>query len=115
MEPHEQLYRVFYRDYVHGVAISSTRPEALAASRLTALAEQLLQHADNFLGVVDDRDNVLQLYLDDDEQQVLVELLSPEAAGCLRARMSFERAYALLDDLPPAFGEDLLPGAERVD
>ena len=57
----EHAYRVFYRDYVHQVSISSTQPEPLAAGRLGALAEQLLQHADNFLGVVDDQENILQL------------------------------------------------------
>lgn len=111
----EHLYRVFYRDYVHGVAISSSAPEPLAASRLKALAEQLLQHADNFLGVVDDQENILQLYLDDDEQRVLVELLAPEERGCLRLAMRCEAAYDLLGRLPPVFAAGMLPEAERVD
>jgi hypothetical protein len=111
----EHTYRVFYRDYVHDVSISSTQPEPLAAGRLGALAEQLLQHADNFLGVVDDQENILQLYLDDDEQLVLVELVAPEGGGCLRQSMSCESAYALLERLPRVFVASLLPGAERID
>ena len=107
-------FKVFYRDYVNDVAISSTEPEELAGDRVAPRAEALLQHADNFLGVVDKNDLILQAYLDDDEQSVYLELLYPEGQGALRLQMSWADAVELLADLPAEFDESLLPGAQFI-
>jgi hypothetical protein len=107
-------FRVFYRDYVNDVAISSAQPESLPAARIAPLAETVLQHADNFFGVVDANELVIQLYLDDDERSVFIELLYPEGQGMLRLNTSWEQAVALLADLPEAFDESLLPGAQFI-
>lgn len=106
--------RVFYRDYPNEIAISSLQPEPLAAERVSPMARTVLQHADNFFGVVDSEEAILQLYLDDDESSVMVELLYPESQGMLRRRMSLEEALSLLSDLPDPFEESLLPGAQFV-
>jgi hypothetical protein len=108
------VFLVFYRDYVNGVAISSTAPESLAGERLGPLAETLLQHADNFLGVVDSHERVLQAYLDDDEQSVYLELLYPEGRGAMRLQLAWADAVELLDRLPAEFDENLLPGAQFI-
>ena len=62
------VFKVFYKDYVNDVAIKSSEPEELSGDRIAPLAEVLLQHADNFLGIYDGKDTLLQAYLDDDEQ-----------------------------------------------
>ena len=110
----QRVFRVFYRDYVNDVAISSARPESLSAERIAPLAETVLQHADNLLGVVDANELVIQLYLDDDESSVFVELLYPEGGGVLRRNMPWEEAVALLARLPEEFDESLLPGAQYI-
>ena len=107
-------FRVFYRDYVHEAAIPSTAPEPLAADRLAPLAEQVLQHADNFIGVVDPKDVMLQAYLTDDESAVILELIHPESSDCLRIETDFGRAYEIFETLPAEFDADVLPGAARV-
>ena len=107
-------FKVFYRDYVNGVSISSASPEALGGDRIPALAEALLQHADNFLGIVDVNDQVLQVYLDDDEQNVFIELLYPEGQGALRLKLPWIDALQVLTGLPEAFAESLLPGAQFI-
>lgn len=114
MNPQEVMYRVFYRDYVNQVSVSSSAPEPLPASRVAALAEALLQHADNFLGVCDAQETILQAYLSDDEQSVLLELLYPESSGVLRLSMSWADAVELLSDLPAEFSDALLPGASYL-
>ncbi|MCB1803184.1 MAG: hypothetical protein KDI82_15940 [Gammaproteobacteria bacterium] len=111
----QRRFRVFYRDYANEVSISSAQPESLAADRVAPLAERLLVDADNFLGVVDASDTILQCYLADDPGQVTCELVYPEATGCLRCTMSLERSLALLGGLPEAFSETLLPGAQYID
>lgn len=110
-QPH-RVFRVFYRDYAHNVAIKSTEPQELGADRLGVLAEHLLVSEDNFLGVVDGNDTILQLYLDDDH--VIAELIYPDTPGCYRLRLEREDAFDLLGRLPEAFSEELLPGAQYI-
>ena len=110
-----RVLRVFYHDYVNDVVIASSQPESLLVKRIAPLAEQLLQADDNFIGVVDRNDVILQAYAADEAGQVTLELVYPEAAGCLRLTLPRSDALALLDDLPEQFDEHLLPGAAYVD
>ena len=109
----QRVFQVFYRDYAHEVAISSAQPESLLAERVSALAERLLINEDNFLGVIDRNEFVLQLYLQDDGL-VAVELLRPDVRDYLRGAMPREQALALLSALPEVFGPELIPGAKRI-
>lgn len=109
-----RVFDVFYRDYVNNVVISSGKPEPLDASRIAPLAEVVLQHADNFFGIVDGNGLVLQAFLDDDEQTIWVELLFEEGQGALRLQMPWQNAIDLLRDLPNEFSEKLLPGAQFI-
>lgn len=111
----DRVVRVFYRDYVNDVSIPSTRPESLAANRIVPLAEQLLVRNDNFLGMVDQNDVILQCYLADDPSEMTLELVYPEATGCLRLTLPREQALQRLDQLPESFDESLLSGAQYVD
>jgi hypothetical protein len=114
MTGRQRVFGVFYRDYAHEVAVSSARPESLLADRIPALAERLLVNADNYLGVVDRNDVILQLYREDDSQ-VEVELLRPNTPAYLHCVMSLPEVLALLADLPEVFDASLLPGAELID
>ena len=108
------VFKVFYRDYVNNVTISSAQPEELAGERIVPLAEALLQHADNFLGVVDKNDLILQAFLDDDEQTVFLELVYPEGKGAMRLQLPWADALDTLAKLPAEFDESLLPGAQYI-
>lgn len=111
----QAVVRVFYRDDATGVSISSTRPESLLLERLAPLAERLWSSADNFLGVIDRNDVILQCYSDDDPTTVVFELVYPEQSGGLQLVMPREEALQRLRDLPDRFDESLLPGAQRFD
>lgn len=106
--------RVFYRDYASAASVPSSRPEALAVERIAALAARLWDSADNFVGVVDRNDVILQGYRDDSGDAIVLELLYPEADGCLRLRMPDDRALALMADLPDLFDASLLEGARYI-
>jgi len=111
----QRVLRVFYRDYANDVSIPSTHPESLAANRVAPLADQLLVAGDNFLGVVDPNDVILQCYAGDDAATITLELVYPEATGCLRLTLAREEALQRLDQLPEFFDESLLSGAQYVD
>jgi hypothetical protein len=110
-----RLLRVFYRDYVNDVTISSTAPESLLANRIVPLADRLLASPDNFLGIVDRNDTILQCYLCDCPGEVTLEIVYPEASGCLRLTLPRAQALELFDGLPDVFDENLLQGAQYID
>ncbi len=112
MPQREPVFRVFYQDYHGGMAVSSAQPEQLARSRLRPLAESLLAAEDNYLGVIDADEQILQLYAADEPGQIQLELLYPEGEGMLRTQMDRAQALALLDRLPEHFEAALLPGAQ---
>jgi hypothetical protein len=107
--------RVFYRDYRNAVSIPSTRPESLPVDRLAALADRLLVDGDNFLGVVDGNDLILQCYASDRLDAITIELLYPDASGCLRLTLPREQALDRLAHLPESFDESILSGAQYID
>lgn len=111
----QAVVRVFYRDYASGTSISSTRPESLLSDRLAPLAERLWSSADNFLGVVDRHDAILQSYADDEPDMIVFELVYPEQTGALQLTVTREEALRRLQDLPERFDDSLLPGAKRID
>ena len=110
-----RVFRVFYRDYVNDVSIRSSEPESLLADRLVPLAERLLDSVDNFLGVVDRHDTILQCYVGDDPADLVLELVVPEQPGCLRLILPRDQALQRLAALPERFDESLLPGALHFD
>lgn len=114
-QPAIRVLRVFYRDRRNAVAIPSSRPEPLMVSRIAPLAERLLDDPDNFLGVVDRNDVILQAYAADAPDRLTLELVYPDASACLRLDLARDVGLRLLGDLPECFDAALLPGAERVD
>ena len=71
----------------------------LAADRLAAVAEHMLTSPDNFFGVLDNGDAILQLYLEDDGS-IVAELIYSDVDGCFRACMSLQEATTLPLCLP---------------
>lgn len=110
-----RVLRVFYRDYDNAVSIASSQPESLLASRIVPLAERLLVREDNFFGVVDRNDVILQCYVADEPGALTLELVLPEANGCLRLTLPRDEALQCLDGLPELFDDSLLPGAQYID
>lgn len=106
--------RVFYRDYGNDVSIASTAAEPLAVARVVPLAEALLSGPDNFLGIMDTEDAILQCYVSDQPDDVVLELLYPETDGCLRIVLPRAEAMARLADLPEQFDDTLLSGGQYV-
>ena len=110
-----QVLQVFYRDYINAVTISSAQPEVLQADRIVPLADRLLVPGDNFLGVVDRHDVILQCYVADDPAEITLELVYPEASGCLRLTLPRGDALDRLDALPELFDDSLLQGEQYID
>lgn len=109
------VVRVFYRDYANGVSIPSSAPESLLLERLAPLADRIWSSADNFIGIVDRSDVILQCYAEDESRGIVFELVFPEQSGALQLILPREEALQRLRELPEHFDDSLLPGAQRID
>jgi hypothetical protein len=108
----ERGFQIYYCDFVHDSSISSSKPEFLAADRLVPLAEHLLAAQDNYLGVLDAHDNILQFYVSG--KDMIVELLYPDSQGMMQCKLPLDEGMQLLGNLPDEFSEELLPGATYI-
>jgi hypothetical protein len=105
-------YRVFYLFERSGEAVSSMR--ALEVSR-REIREQLLprlQHEDDYLGIIDSADNTLQILREPGMTRYWVELPIEDAKASYGKHMDRSELEALIQELPPVFDRDAIPGLE---
>lgn len=117
-------FAVFYRAAAWGEQVQSHAPRQVSRDGLRELAEALFGDAgqaaaEDYLGIIDGTDLILQAYPDDatagePASALVVELLYPEADAGLRTRLGRTEFLRLLAALPARFDEGLLPGAQYV-
>jgi len=92
-------YKVFYTSHSRQESASSTAPRLLDAEQLEALALRILADEDDFLGVIDNDDRIIQ-FMRSSADELLVELPDFDARESLQCRLSTEQALELLRYLP---------------
>lgn len=105
-------YRVFYMFERSGESVSSA--SALEVSS-RIIREQLLprlQGEDDFLGIIDQEENTLQILCEPGLSRYWVELPLDAAKASYGRHMDFAQLQELIRDLPPVFDRDAFPGLE---
>jgi hypothetical protein len=105
-------YRVFYFFERSGDSVSSTSPIEMS---LKAVREQLLHRLrgeDDYLGIVDSSDNVLQILRDSVEDRYWVELPVNAARASYGRCVTRAELEDLILGLPHVFDRDRIPGMD---
>lgn len=102
-------YRVFYFFERSGDSISSTSPVEMSAKSIHGELLGRLQSSDDYLGILDARDNVLQILPASGENRFWVELPLVEARASYGRYMAFEELQELILDLPQVLERDGIP------
>ncbi|NEX23165.1 hypothetical protein G3480_23185 [Thiorhodococcus mannitoliphagus] len=105
-------YRVFYLFDRSGDAISSASAVEMSAK---AICEQLLprlQTADDYLGIIDAQENVLQVLCEPDSERYWVELPIDAAKASYGRYLSIDELKGLMMALPEVFDREAIPGLE---
>jgi hypothetical protein len=105
-------FRVFYFFERSGDSVSSASPVEMSAR---AIREQLLGRLhgeDDFLGIIDGQENVLQILCDPGGNRFWVELPMDAAKASYGRYMSFGEVEELVRTLPHVFDRGQLPGLE---
>jgi hypothetical protein len=105
-------YRVFYLFARAGESVSSASAVEMTAR---AIREQLLprlQTEDDFIGLIDGADNVLQVLCEPTPDRYWVELPIDAARASYGRYVSFSELGDLIATLPQVFGSASIPGLE---
>jgi hypothetical protein len=103
-------YRVFYFFERSGECITSTGAVEMTAR---AIREQLigrLHSEDDYLGIIDGEDNVLQILYEPGEDRYWVELPIEPAKASYGCHMRMDELDELLQRLPRIFDREQIPG-----
>jgi hypothetical protein len=105
-------YRVFYLFDRAGESLSSASAIEMSSQ---AIREQLLprlQTADDYLGIIDPHDNVLQILCEPNDDRFWVELPVDAAKASYGRHMMLDEVVDLLRALPAVFDREAIPGLE---
>lgn len=105
-------YRVYYLFDRSGEAISSASAVEMSAK---AICEQLLprlQSEDDYLGIIDSRENTLQILCEPESQRYWVELPIDAAKASYGRYLGIDELKALMMALPEVFDREAIPGLE---
>lgn len=105
-------YRVFYLFDRSGESVSSASAVEMSSR---AIREQLiprLQTEDDFLGIIDAEENILQILPDPKRQRYWVELPMDAAKASYGRHMSLGEVDELIREMPVLFQRDAIPGLQ---
>lgn len=105
-------YRVFYLFERSGECVSSASAVAMSPR---AIREQLiprLQTEDDFLGIIDAEENILQILPEPGQQRYWVELPMDAAKASYGRHMSLAEVEALVREMPVLFQREAIPGLQ---
>ncbi|MEA3275976.1 MAG: hypothetical protein U9Q81_11930 [Pseudomonadota bacterium] len=105
-------YKVFYFFERSGETVSSASPVQMSAK---AIREQLLHRfhsEDDYLGIIDDQDNTLQILCEPGEDRYWVELPMEKARASYGRYMSLADLEELMLSLPQVLDRSHIPDME---
>lgn len=105
-------YRVFYLFERFGECVSSANAAEMS---VRAICEQLLprlQSEDDYLGLIDAQENLMQILCDPATAGYWLELPLDAARASYARRMDLAQLQALLLELPAVFVREAIPGLE---
>lgn len=105
-------YRVFYYFERTGESVSSTSPVEMSAKSIHEQLLNRLHSRDDYLGILDARDNVLQILLASGDGRYWVELPLEEARASYGRYMDLVEVQELVLGLPRVLDRDRIPGLE---
>lgn len=105
-------YRVYYLFDRTGESISSVSALEMSARTIREQLLPRLQTEDDYLGIIDPQDNVLQILCEPTAGRFWVELPLDAAKASYGRHMGLEEVQDLLRQLPSVFDREAIPGLE---
>jgi len=103
-------YRVFYLFERSGESVSSASAIEMSARTIREQLLPRLQSEDDYLGIIDSRDNTLQILCEPKHSRYWVELPMDAAKASYGRHMTMEELAELIRQLPATFDTNAIPG-----
>lgn len=103
-------YKVFYFFERSGETVSSARAVEMSAKDICEQLLGRLQGGDDYLGIVDARENVLQILCEPGGERCWVEMPIEAAKASFGRHMSMAEVGQLLRSLPQVIDRERIPG-----
>lgn len=105
-------YRVFYFFERSSELVSSASAMEVSSREIREQLLPRLQHRDDYLGIIDPADNILQILCEPASLRYWVELPMDAAKASYGRHMDLEQLHQLIRDLPSVFDQHVIPGLE---
>ena len=105
-------YKVFYLFDRTGESISSASALEMSARDISEQLLPRLQTEDDFLGIIDPQDHILQILCEPGNGRYWVELPLDAAKASYGRYMAMVELQELLRQLPAVFDREAIPGLE---
>ena len=102
-------YRVFYFFERSGESVSSVSAVEMSSRSIREQLLARLRYADDFLGIIDAQDNLLQVLYEPGEDRYWVELPMDAARASYGRHLSLPELDALIRELPQVFDRSAFP------
>lgn len=104
------ICRTFFQFTQTGENVSSSNPQDLSSAQVWAELVDHLVDEDDYVGLLDRDDNVLQISRESAAAPFRLELVLPDTRASLVGNLSAEELKDLLERLPARFKESGFPG-----
>ena len=105
-------YRVYYLFERSGESVSSASALEVSSREIREQLLPRLQHEDDYLGIIDQAENTLQILREPGSIRYWVELPLDAAKASYGRHMNFDEVDQLIRELPSVFDRDAIPGLE---
>ncbi|MGQ9830332.1 MAG: hypothetical protein ACUVQI_01735 [Thermochromatium sp.] len=105
-------YRVFYLFDRFGEALSSASAVEMSAKAICEKLLPRLQTEDDYLGLIDSRETILQILYEPSESRYWVELPVDDAKASYGCYMVLDELKDFILTLPKVFEREAIPGLE---
>ena len=103
-------YRAFFFFQRSCESVSSASPIAMNAREIREQLLPRLQSDDDYIGLIDAGDNVLQLMCEPGGERFWLEIPLDAAKASYGCHVNREELGELIDSLPGVFGQTMIPG-----
>lgn len=104
------ICRTFFQFTQTGESVSSSSPQDLSSAQVWAELVDHLVDEDDYVGLLDRDDNVLQITRESASSPFRLEVVLTDSRASLVGNLSAEELKELLEKLPSRFNESGFPG-----
>jgi hypothetical protein len=104
-------FKLFYTDYSKDKHVRSDEAVTETLENITGLMQSLLHEEDNFIGIIDD-DNVMLQFMVDEDGSLIVDLPMHDQKGSFTKKTDLSGCIAIVNSLQGKIDKDQIEGLE---